>query len=124
MEKNSVDYTNTFCHLISEKKTNDPIYNSIEFNNWYKNWKNRIKRNNKPITDSFKLMKNYNPRVIPRNHIVEESLIAFSENNDPKSFNELIKILSDPYNYEKNIKKKYTLPNLNKDYFYETFCGT
>ena len=124
MEKNAVDYTNTFYHLTSEKKLVDPIYNSKSFNNWYKNWMNRIKRNDKPLTDAFKVMRNHNPRVIPRNHIVEESLLDLSENNDPKSFNELIKLLSAPYNYDKNIKNKYTLPNLDKTYLYETFCGT
>ena len=85
---------------------------------------NRIKRNDKPLTDAFKVMRNHNPRVIPRNHIVEESLLELSENNDSKSFNELTKLLSDPYNYDKNIKNKYTLPNLDKAYLYETFCGT
>ncbi len=124
MEKKSADYTNTFSYLVSKYKTVDSLYNENEFNIWYKKWRDRINRNNKPLKNSYQLMKNYNPRIIPRNHIVEQSLKSFSENNDPKKFNELLSILLDPYNYEKSIKKKYSLPNLKKNYIYETFCGT
>ena len=121
LEKNAVDYTNTFYHLTSEKKPVDPIYNTKSFNNWYKNWMNRIKRNDKPLTDAFKVMRNHNPRVIPRNHIVENILKKAVQGNLRPLIN-FLNILNQPYADQKDISK-YQLPS-NSNESYQTFCGT
>ena len=59
-------------------------------------------------------MKANNPLLIPRNHIVEESLINVCENNDYNNFNELVNLVKKPYANNK-IKKYYqSLPNYFK----------
>jgi uncharacterized protein YdiU (UPF0061 family) len=79
MEENKADYTNTFCYLMNNDSINNIIYKDQKFLAWIKNWKNRILINNGSIEKSLKLMKNNNPIVIPRNHIVEEALLAAKE---------------------------------------------
>ena len=44
------------------------------FQNWYKRWQNRLRKNSESIESSIDLMKSRNPAVIPRNHKVEEAL--------------------------------------------------
>ena len=45
MEKNKVDYTNTFLYLMNSKNNNDGHYKSKDFQNIYTEWKNRIGKN-------------------------------------------------------------------------------
>ena len=81
----------------------------------------RLLKNDGSTKKSLELMKNNNPLVIPRNHKVEEALEA-AEKNDLKSFNQLIKILKDPYTQKDDIVN-YQAPS-NLDEKYQTFCGT
>ena len=67
-------------------------------------------------------MRSVNPLVIPRNHNVEEALLA-ANNNDLTLFNRLIKVLEKPYQNQKNISD-YQLPSPFSDQKYQTFCGT
>ena len=66
-------------------------------------------------------MKTVNPLIIPRNHKVEEALVA-AEKNDLKLINKLIEILKDPYAQKDDIFD-YQIPS-NSDEKYQTFCGT
>ena len=69
-------------------------------------------------------MKTNNPLLIPRNHIVEESLINVCENNDYNNFNELVNLVKNPYS-NNEIKQYYqSLPDSNFLNTYKTFCGT
>ena len=42
MEKNRVDYTNTFLYLMNSQNNNNDHYKSKDFQNIYSEWKNRI----------------------------------------------------------------------------------
>jgi len=120
MKKNKADYTNTFCHLMNIKINNKKIYKDQNFINWSNAWQKRILINNNLKDKSLKLMKDTNPIIIPRNHKVEEALIAASKNNI-QSMNELLTVLSKPYENQKNIEN-YQSPSTDKEY--RTFCGT
>ena len=89
---------------------------------WKKRWYERMLLNNGTPEKCLKLMKSVNPLVIPRNHIVEEALLA-ANNNDLTLFNKLIKILKKPYQSQKNTSD-YQLPAPLSDENYRTFCGT
>jgi uncharacterized protein YdiU (UPF0061 family) len=65
-------------------------------------------------------MQNVNPRVIPRNHKVEEALTA-ADHDDLKVMNKLLSILDKPYDSQKDIEE-YLAPSDNQDF--QTFCGT
>ena len=123
MHLNKADYTNTFNHLIDDNFTNDEIYKRDSFIDIKKSWKERIKQNHIDKIH-IKIMKFNNPTIIPRNHIVEESLNDLIENNDFNKFRNLIEIIKKPY--ESKIDNDfYKMPaSLKFTSNYKTFCGT
>jgi serine/tyrosine/threonine adenylyltransferase len=120
MENSKADYTNTFCYLMNIKINNAEIYKDKDFINWVDVWKKRSLMNNGSIEKQLQIMQNVNPLVIPRNHKVEEALVAANDNN-LKVMNRLLSILNKPYDNNKYIEE-YQSPSSNKEY--KTFCGT
>ena len=121
MEEQKADYTNTFVALTLNKVSNDSLFTSSQFNDWRKQWKNRTNQTNKQIK-TLKLMQTQNPLVIPRNHLVESALEDAIQGNKSQ-FNELINLISKPYNYKPNHNNFQTIPS-GFDDCYKTFCGT
>ena len=121
MHQNKVDYTNTFCHLMNLKDYDNDTYKDDNFQNWKKNWQERLKLNNNTSENHIKLMRSVNPLVIPRNHKIEESLEKANDNN-LKSFNKLLEILKKPYTLQENISDYLKMDSSLKEY--KTFCGT
>jgi uncharacterized protein YdiU (UPF0061 family) len=121
MEKNKVDYTNTFCHLMGVK-INDNEYKNDNFLEWSNEWKKRSGLNNSSKEKQIELMKKTNPIVIPRNHKVEEALTEADKGNLEK-INKLIAILKNPYGDQKDIEE-YQAPAPISNKKYQTFCGT
>ena len=70
-----------------------------------------------------KIMAVNNPRIIPRNHIVEKALKK-AEEGDLKTINEYIKILKNPYGSEINIADEFFMPPNDNEKVLQTFCGT
>ncbi len=121
MEKNKVDYTNTFCHLM-EIKIDDKDYKDKNFIEWLNRWKKRSKLNSPSKEKQIKLMKKTNPIVIPRNHKVEEALKEANKGNLEK-MNKLNAILKNPYKNQNEIEE-YQVPAPISGEKYQTFCGT
>jgi len=121
MHQNKADYTNTFCHLMNLKGYDDDLFKDNNFQNWKKNWQERLKLNNNTPEKYIELMRKVNPLVIPRNHKIEESLEA-ANNNNFGSFNKLLKILKKPYVEQINISDYLKMDRSSKEY--KTFCGT
>ena len=121
MHQNKVDYTNTFCHLMNLTIEHNNNYESNDFLNWKKRWQERLKTNNNNPEKYLNLMRSVNPLVIPRNHIVEESLNDLNKGN-LNTFKQLLNILNKPYIEQKNITD-YQIPS-KSDKNYQTFCGT
>ena len=119
MHQKKIDYTNTFCHLMNNKK--DKKYEDINFQNWKKRWKERLLINNNKSEKSIDLMRSVNPLVIPRNHKVEEAIDATGR-GDLKPINQLLNILSNPYTEQENVLNYQSPSNQNDKY--QTFCGT
>ena len=116
MKEQGLDYTNTFCFLMSQEIDNKKDYQNDKFNNWKMKWQKRLTK------DSEKLMKHNNPKIIPRNHNVE-SVLKSAEDNDLSPFNDLLKALKSPYTDSK-VLSKYQSPPPKSDEKYQTFCGT
>ena len=116
MKEQGLDYTNTFCFLMSQEIDNKKDYQNDKFNNWKMKWQKRLTK------DSEKLMKHNNPKIIPRNHNVE-SVLKSAEDNDLSPFNDLLKALKSPYTDSK-VLSKYQSPPPKSDEKYHTFCGT
>ncbi|MBD1135089.1 YdiU family protein [Pelagibacterales bacterium SAG-MED47] len=121
MHQNKADYTNTFCHLMGEKIKEDKKYKNKDFIIWKETWKKRLLYKNNTPNKFNKLMRSVNPLVIPRNHLVENSLKE-TERNNLKPINRLLKILKKPYTRQESIIN-FQRP-LSSNEKYQTFCGT
>ena len=124
MEKNKSDYTNTFVYLIDNNFSKNKIYKDESFLNLIKEWEARIKKNKKTGTQYIDIMKENNPLVIPRNHIVEEAINNVCKDNDYSRFNELLEIIREPYNNIKNGDYFQSPAPLAYTQNYKTYCGT
>ncbi|WP_018591727.1 protein adenylyltransferase SelO [Terrisporobacter glycolicus] len=122
MEKYKEDYTNTFLSLTYRKNMNRGMFLTAEFTNWYKNWQERLERQEESIEEAYELMKTSNPVVIPRNHRVEEALDA-ADNGDFTVMENLLSVISNPYEYKVECEKYFDLPQPS-DLPYRTYCGT
>tara|TARA_A100001011_G_scaffold36386_1_gene34562 strand:- start:1344 stop:2798 length:1455 start_codon:yes stop_codon:yes gene_type:complete len=121
IHQNKVDYTNTFCHLMNFKIQDDDIYEGADFINWKKRWQERSLRHGNSVEKQKNLMRSTNPLLIPRNHIVENTLRKAVQGNLKPLIN-FLNILNQPYTDQKDISK-YQLPS-NSNESYQTFCGT
>ena len=101
---------------------NEKVYQDEGFKNWVSDWKKRSTLTNPSKEKQNKLMKEVNPIVIPRNHKVEEALVA-AENNNYEVMNKLLNVLKKPYDINKDISEFQTPAPLSKEK-YQTFCGT
>ena len=106
-----LDYTNTFINI--ERNT----LNKFDF---MKDWNNKLKDRIK-LNKNIKKIKNSNPKLIPRNHIVENILNNLKK-EDYNDLNKFLLYLKDPYS--NNIPDKYMEEPLEKEKIYQTFCGT
>ena len=79
--------------------------------------------NKKPLNLSLELMQTNNPFIIPRNHKVEESLEAATNDGNLKPIQNLLKFLKNPYKNQPGIDI-YQLPPKSNGKKYKTFCGT
>ena len=105
---------------------NDEIKKDIKFEdenfqNWKIRWKERLRENSDNYQNYKKLMKTFNPIVIPRNHKVEEVLSEANQNNF-EPLERLLEILKKPYNNQSDILD-YQIPSSSNEK-YQTFCGT
>lgn len=123
MKDQSADYTNTFRALTLQKKEDTKLFNSPDFDEWYKKWQERRERQTEPKESSNELMRKSNPEVIPRNHRVEEALEAAVQNGDYSVMEKLLSALSSPYDYSPNLDEYCKLPPETEGP-YRTFCGT
>ena len=121
MKKNNADYTNTFRALTINKYEDTKMMDKEEFKEWLNLWRERLLRQDEKEESVLEIMKNNNPAVIPRNHMVEEALDYAANKGDYSILEKLLKILSEPYSYSKE-QEEYT--EVKTKVNYRTFCGT
>ena len=114
MEVHKTDYTQLFLALEKDETLDASLFAQKEFKNWLKDWKIR-----NPVLAQ---MKKYNPRIIPRNHWVENALET-AVKGDMMPFKNLLKLLSKPYDDHPN-ELMYEKTPADFDASYQTFCGT
>jgi uncharacterized protein YdiU (UPF0061 family) len=64
-----------------------------------------------------------NPAFIPRNHLVEAALDAATEQQDFQPFEELLEVVSRPYDDRSDLER-YATPARPNEVVLQTFCGT
>lgn len=121
MKDERSDYTNTFRMLTLDQPIDANV--SEQFTAWYKQWKERLQRQEQSQDAIEELMRQHNPAVIPRNHRVEEVLAAAVEQGDLTELHQLVDVLRKPYAYSDDQLDYTTLPDSCSSP-YQTFCGT
>ena len=107
-----LDFTNTFIEI-----DNDQISKYDFMKNWISKLKDRKKINKKFDKIKYK----YNPRIIPRNHLVEKVLNE-SENGNYSLLIKFIENLNDPYSND--ISSDFQRGPTEDEKVHQTFCGT
>ena len=123
MHKYHADYTNTFCALTFDTRSDTVLFDITEFAQWYELWQARLGRQQESKASSQQLMRKSNPAIIPRNHRVEAALEAAVKQGDYSVMKQLLDALSNPYAHSPEQAEYTTLP-APSTHPYRTFCGT
>ncbi|MDJ0915030.1 MAG: YdiU family protein [Desulfobacterales bacterium] len=123
MHKHGADFTNTFRDLSSGSLPEASVFQTPDFKQWFERWQARLKRQPDSKEAVRQCMKTHNPAVIARNHRVEEALAAAVERADLTVMEELLGVLSQPFQ-DPPEEAGYHLPPPPSAEPYRTFCGT
>ena len=121
MRRATADFTNTFRSLtagcVPERAQADG-----DFDVWHRRLEARRLRQPQSRGEAEELMRRHNAAVIPRNHKVEEALLAATRQDDLSVMNRLLEVLSRPYDHDRD-EPAFTAPG-DGGRPYQTFCGT
>ncbi len=90
---------------------------------WAGRWRRRLEEEPGEPAARSAAMRAVNPAYIPRNHRVEAAIAAAVERQDFTAFEELLEVLSRPYE-ERPGFERYTVPPNPDERVLQTFCGT
>ena len=90
---------------------------------WAARWRSRLTRESRRPRERAEAMRRVNPAFIPRNHRVERALDAAVEHEDFSLFEELLTVLSRPYE-DQEAFASYAIPPRAEERVLQTFCGT
>jgi uncharacterized protein YdiU (UPF0061 family) len=114
MKKHKLDFTNTFIEIERGKVKSVLL-------DWFSRYLKRVTGQNLTLLQIKKKMKRYNPRVIPRNHLVDQAIKAI-KNNDKEPLILLIDSIQNPFRDE-HPDHFSKLPS-DQERVLKTFCGT
>jgi uncharacterized protein YdiU (UPF0061 family) len=115
LKTHQLDYTNTFDSLTESLQGQTAIPSDLA--GWSIKW---LARTN---TQSYQLMRQANPRLIPRNHIVESIIQQYESTGESSMLDEYLTALRSPYQLLASPAFWYS-PPVDMDTNYQTFCGT
>lgn len=122
MKTFGADYTNTFSLLTQGRFEDIAFYNTEGWNEWFKKWTRALGYRKTDVSGRIELMKQSNPKIIPRNSVVEEALHNATNIGDYTLFDQLLSKLLKPYDYAVEHDKTFIEPTENQNY--KTYCGT
>ncbi len=130
MAASEADFTLTFRGLADS--AGDPerlgsvralFSDPAAFDPWAERWLRRIDREGVGVEERRKAMKRADPARIPRNHRVEEVIVAATERDDFGPFEELLAALADPFSDRPEFAR-FEEPPKPEERITQTFCGT
>jgi uncharacterized protein YdiU (UPF0061 family) len=130
MAANRADFTLTFrrlCHAAAGPEGDEAVrvlFTDPEaYDSWATEWRRRLEE--EPVSGQVPaaVMRAANPAFIPRNHVVEAALHAAVERQDFQPFEELLDVVSRPYEERPNLER-YAMPARPEESVLQTFCGT
>jgi protein adenylyltransferase len=130
MAKHRADFTLTFRRLsdAAEDAAQDSDVRQLfaepaAFDAWAARWRARIAGEPQTPAERASAMRSVNPAFIPRNHRIEAVIQAAVAHDDFAPFEELLAVLSKPYE-EQPALADYANPPEPHQRVLQTFCGT
>lgn len=130
MHAGTADFTLTFRRLCDAAAAPEALAGVRSlfsapgtFDAWAATWRDRLERDPQSPGERADAMRRVNPAFIPRNHRVERALAAAVERDDFAPFEELLQVLSTPYEDQPG-RAEYAEPPQPGERVLQTFCGT
>jgi uncharacterized protein YdiU (UPF0061 family) len=127
LEAHQLDFTLSFRRL-SELSGPVPTANVSSlagfpsaFDGWMARWKKRLDTEDNPTRQQDML--STNPAIIPRNHLIEESIVAASTEGNFDLFNKLVDNLATPFDLT-GVDVRFVKKPKPEQVVRQTFCGT
>ncbi len=93
------------------------------YDSWAAEWRRRLEEDPVSWQTRAAMMRMANPAFIPRNHLVEAALDAAVGRQDFQPFEELLDVVSHPYEDRPGLER-YATPARPEECVSQTFCGT
>ena len=130
MAVHHADFTLTFRRLCdaaanpeADREVRTLFADPSAYDNWASNWRPRLNQQPGAGQASSAAMRTASPAFIPRNHLVEAALDAAVWRQDFQPFEELLEVVSHPYE-DRPDRERYTTPARPEEQVLRTFCGT
>jgi len=130
MAENEADFTNTFQYLADMIATDADdsdiraqFSDPKSFDQWVTRWKTRLANETRSFDECATAMRQKNPAVIPRNHLVEAAIRAAEDTGNFNVFNNLMDEVLDPFRLRAS-DSHYVTPPAPDEIVHQTFCGT
>ncbi len=133
MHRNEADFTLAFRGLCDAAGAPDGsaadealaalFLRPEEYRLWAREWRQRLASELGSLEDRRAAMRRLNPAFIPRNHRVEAMIAAAIEHDDFGPFEELLDVLSRPFDDQPQYEG-YGRPPRPEERVLQTFCGT
>lgn len=130
MSANGADFTLTFRGLsrAATRPEDEPGLQRVfadpsAYAEWVARWRRRLEQEPTDAAARLSAMRAVNPAYIPRNHRVEAMIRAAVDDNDLGPFEELLKVLSKPFEDQAPFAH-YAEPPHDHERVHQTFCGT
>ena len=130
MTKSEADFTLTFRRLAdaaadpaADARVAELFNDSAMFAEWASRWRGRLDQEGGDPSARREAMRRANPAFIPRNHLVEEAIVAAVSREDFQPFEDLVAVLARPFDDQPG-RDRYTMPPKPEEVVSRTFCGT
>ncbi len=130
MAANRADFALTFRRLCAAAEGPDGdeavrtlFADPLAYDAWAAGWRRRLLEEPGSPRTCAEMMRGVNPAFIPRNHMVEAALDAAVRREDFKPFEELLDVVSRPYEDRPNLER-FATPASPEEAVTQTFCGT
>jgi uncharacterized protein YdiU (UPF0061 family) len=130
MAQNQADFTLVFRRLgdaargpESDREVRQLFAEPAAYDEWAVRWRQRIGDEPQSHDERWTAMRVVNPAFIPRNHRIEAIIEAAVNRDDYAPFEELLKVLSTPFEDQPEFAA-YADPPKPEQRVLQTFCGT
>jgi uncharacterized protein YdiU (UPF0061 family) len=129
LQAGQVDYTLAWRRLADAAEgrpgaLRDLFADTPALDAWLARWQARADADALPAAQRAQAMRRVSPRIIPRNHRVEEALDAASSTGDLRPFEALLQAIRRPYDDDPALDRYAEPAPAGYTDGYRTFCGT